>query len=55
MRHDVAVSNLPELLTQAQFRHAHVEGDRLTLSASQTSADGVTTHSTLVWHRNPVS
>jgi Lipocalin-like domain len=55
VRHDVLVSTLPELLTQAQFRHADIEGDRLTLSASQTSAKGVTTHSTLVWRRNPES
>jgi Lipocalin-like domain len=55
VRHDVLVSNMPELLTQAQFRHAQVDSDRLTLSASQTSADGATTHSTLVWRRNPES
>jgi len=53
VRHDVLVSTRPELLTQAQFRHARVDGDLLTLSASQTSEEGVTTHSRLVWRRNP--
>ena len=51
VHHDVMISTLPELLTQPQFRHAQVDGDRLTLFATQTSPDGETTHSTLVWRK----
>jgi hypothetical protein len=51
VRHAVMISTMPELLAQAQFRRAHVDADRLTLSAAQTSAEGATTHSTLVWRR----
>jgi hypothetical protein len=46
------VSTMPELLTQPQVRRAKIVGDRLTLSASQTSAEGRVTHSTLVWRRD---
>ncbi len=53
VRHDVAVSTMPELLTQPQFRHANIQGDRLTLSASRASAEGTTIHSTLIWRRDP--
>jgi len=49
--HHVIIATMPELLQQPQIRHARVEGDRLTLSASLTSAEG-TTHSTLVWRRD---
>ena len=49
------ISTLPELLTQPQIRHAQIDGDRLTLSASATSTDGTTTHSTLVWRRDTES
>jgi hypothetical protein len=52
VRHLVAISTLPELLTEPQIRHAQIDGDRLTLSASATSADGTATHSTLVWRRD---
>lgn len=52
VHHDVMVSNMPELLESPQFRHASVDGDRLTLSASVTAAEGATTHSTLVWRRS---
>jgi Lipocalin-like domain len=47
VRHDVVISTRPELLEQPQFRHAVVDGDRLTLSASVNSR-----HSTLVWRRD---
>ncbi|BBY34305.1 hypothetical protein BST33_17935 [Mycolicibacter minnesotensis] len=50
VHHEVSVSMLPELLARPQLRHARVDGDRLTLSASATN-DGVTTHNTLVWVR----
>jgi hypothetical protein len=51
VRHLVVISTMPELLRQPQIRHAQIDGDLLTLSASQTSAEGATTHSTLVWRR----
>ena len=41
----------PELLVQKQFRHASVDGDLLTLSATRTDDTGVTTHSSLQWRR----
>lgn len=50
--HEVLISTMPDLLLQPQIRHADANGDRLTLSASLTSADGTTTHSTLVWRRD---
>ena len=46
LHHDVTVSTMPELLGQPQFRHASVDGDLLTLSASRADDNGVTTHST---------
>ncbi len=55
VHHDVIVSSMPELLARPQFRHAHIDADRLILSATQTSADGVTAHSTLVWRRAPAT
>jgi Lipocalin-like domain len=51
VHHAVRVSSRPDLLARPQFRHAQIDGDRLTLSATQTSAGGQTTHSTLVWRR----
>jgi hypothetical protein len=51
LHHDVEISMMPELLTQPQFRHASVDGDLLTLSATMTDDAGVTTHSSLVWRR----
>lgn len=48
--HHVMIATMPELLLHPQLRHARVEGDRLTLAASLT-ADGSTTHNTLVWRR----
>jgi Lipocalin-like domain len=51
LHHDVTMSMMPELLAQPQFRQASVDGDLLTLSATMTDADGVTTHSSLVWRR----
>ena len=51
LHHDVTISMMPELLTQAQFRHATVDGDLLTLSATRADDAGVTTHSSLVWRR----
>ena len=55
VHHLVVISTLPELLTQTQIRHAQIDGDRLTLSASATSTDGTTTHNTLVWRRDTES
>jgi Lipocalin-like domain len=51
LHHDVTVSMMPELLTQPQFRHASVDGDVLTLSATRTDDTGVTRHSSLQWRR----
>ena len=51
LHHEVTLSMMPELLAQPQFRHAEVDGDRLTLSASRTDDAGVTTHSRLRWQR----
>lgn len=51
LHHDVTVSMMPELLVQKQFRHASVDGDLLTLSATRTDDTGVTTHSSLQWRR----
>ena len=51
VQHEVMISIMPELLMQPQFRRAHIDDDRLTLSASVTAAEGATTHSTLVWRR----
>jgi hypothetical protein len=53
--HDVTVSMMPELLVQKQFRHASVDGDLLTLSATRTDDTGVTTHSSLQWRRPPAT
>ena len=52
LRNDVAVSMMPELLAQAQFRHARIDGDTLTLSATRTDDAGVTTDSRLQWRRS---
>jgi hypothetical protein len=51
LHHDVTMSTMPELLAQPQFRQASVEGDLLTLSATNTGADGTTSHARLVWRR----
>jgi Lipocalin-like domain len=51
LHHDVTMSMMPELLAQPQFRHARVDGDLLTLSATRTDDHGVTTHSSLLWRR----
>jgi hypothetical protein len=51
LHHEVTISMLPELLAQAQFRHARIDGDVLTLSATRTDDAGVTTHSSLLWRR----
>jgi hypothetical protein len=53
LHHDVTISMMPELLAQAQFRHASIDGDALTLSATRTDDAGVTTHSSLLWRRAP--
>jgi hypothetical protein len=52
LHHDVTISMMPELLTQPQFRHASVDGDVLTLSATRTDGTGVATHSSLQWRRS---
>ncbi|BBZ31659.1 lipocalin-like domain-containing protein [Mycolicibacterium confluentis] len=51
VRHDVVMSTMPELLLSPQVRHARIDGDTLTLSASMTDQTGNTTHSTLIWRR----
>jgi Lipocalin-like domain len=51
LHHDVTISMMPELLAQPQFRHASIDGDVLTLSASRTDDAGVTTDSRLRWER----
>jgi hypothetical protein len=51
LHHDVTMSMMPELLAQPQFRHARVDGDLLTLSATRTDDTGVTTRSSLLWRR----
>jgi hypothetical protein len=51
LHHDVSMSMMPELLATPQFRHARIDGGRLTLSASSTDERGATTHSRLVWRR----
>jgi hypothetical protein len=53
LHHDVTISMMPELLRNTQFRHAAIDGDFLTLSASRTDDAGVTTHSRLQWKRSP--
>jgi lipocalin-like protein len=52
LHHDVTVSMMPELLTQTLFRHAGIDGEILTLSATSTDDAGVTTHSRLQWKRS---
>jgi len=51
VHHQVLVSMLPALFAQPQLRHATVEADCLTLSATAAGEDGAATHSTLVWRR----
>jgi hypothetical protein len=51
LHHEVTISMVPELLAQEQFRHASIDGDVLTLSATRTDDAGVTTHSSLRWRR----
>jgi hypothetical protein len=55
LHHDVAMSMMPELLAQSQFRQAQVDGDQLTLSATMTDDGGTTTHSTLLWRRAAIA
>jgi hypothetical protein len=51
VHHDVTIAMMPELLAQPQFRHASLDGDVLTLSATTTDTAGTTTHATVVWRR----
>jgi hypothetical protein len=51
LHHEVTISMMPELLAEAQFRHASIDGHLLTLSATRTDDAGVTTHSSLLWRR----
>jgi hypothetical protein len=51
LHHEVTISMMPELLAEPQFRHASIDGDVLTLSATRTDDDGATTHSSLLWRR----
>jgi hypothetical protein len=54
LHHDVTISMMPELLAQPQFRHATIDGDVLSLSATRTDDAGATTTSRLQWKRaNP--
>jgi hypothetical protein len=50
LHHEVTISMMPELLAEPQFRHASIDGDVLTLSATRID-DGGTTHSSLLWRR----
>lgn len=50
VQHLVRIATMPDLLTQPQFRHAVIDGDLLTLSAT-TTTDGTTTDAVLVWRR----
>lgn len=52
LRHEVSMSTMPELLTQTLFRHAGIDGEILTLSATSTDDAGVTAHSRLQWKRS---
>lgn len=51
LHHDVAMSMMPELLAQPQFRQATLDGALLTLLATMTDDQGTTTDSSLVWRR----
>jgi hypothetical protein len=51
VRHDVVMATIPDLLLTPQVRHARIDGDALTLSASMPDEQGSPTHSTLVWRR----
>ncbi len=51
LHHEVTMSMMPELLAQAQFRQASVDGDLLTLSATTTDAGSTATHARLMWRR----
>lgn len=53
LRHDVSVSLLPNWVDHPLLRDSALEGNRLTLTGTSTSADGTTTVSTLVWTRTP--
>lgn len=51
VHHDVTIAMMPELLAQPQFRHASIDGDVLTLSATTTDVAGATSHARVVWTR----
>ncbi|EHB56174.1 hypothetical protein MycrhDRAFT_3368 [Mycolicibacterium rhodesiae JS60] len=51
--HQVTVSLFPQWLGSTQLRCSHLDGDVLTLSGSNTSANGVTSTHTLHWKRAP--
>jgi hypothetical protein len=51
VRHDVAMSTMPELLVAPLFRHATCDGEQLVLAVTTTDDDGHATDSTLVWRR----
>ncbi|MDP9165791.1 MAG: lipocalin-like domain-containing protein [Actinomycetota bacterium] len=51
LHHEVMMSMMPELLARPQFRHATVDGETLTLSATTTDEDGTATQAYLVWRR----
>lgn len=51
VHHDVMMATVPQLLAAPQVRHAHLDGDRLTLSATTPGDDGVTRRATLTWRR----
>ncbi|MCV7314750.1 lipocalin-like domain-containing protein [Mycolicibacillus parakoreensis] len=51
VHHDVMMATVPELLASPQLRHAHLDGDRLTLAATTTGAGGAPRRATLTWRR----
>jgi hypothetical protein len=53
LHHQPRVSLLPNWLNGTQLRHATLDGDHLTLSATTTAPDGSETISTLLWKRAP--
>jgi hypothetical protein len=51
VRHDMRMATMPELLLRPQLRQVSVQPGVLTLSATSTAEDGITTRSTLTWQR----
>ena len=53
LHHQVTVSLFPKWLGSTQLRCSRLEGDILTLSGTNTLANGVTSTHTLLWRRAP--